>query len=95
MIGIGRIVTRQSRRGATSRSLWAVDLILLGCSVCVTVVAAQRGSERYVVPSTLLCRWNTHLLFVDGEDHGESYLALLEALCFVIAGRMSAIIFTC
>ena len=48
-----------------------------------------------MVPSTLLCRWNTHLLFVDGEDHGESYLALLEALCFVIAGRMSAIIFTC
>jgi len=38
---------------------------------------------------------------VDGEDHGvkgpwgESYLALLEALCFVVAGRMSAIRFTC
>ena len=44
----------------------------LGCSVCVAVIAAQRGPERYVVPSTLLCRGNTHLPRVDGEDHGES-----------------------
>ena len=64
--------------------------------VCVAVVAAQRRSERYVVPSTLLCRWNVTLPRFDGEDQGgESYLALLEELCFVIAGGKFAITFTC
>ena len=51
---------------------WLWTSLLLGCSVCVAVIAPQRGSERHVVPSTLLRRWNTPLPRVDGEDHGES-----------------------
>ena len=43
--------------------------------VCVAVVAAQRRSERYVVPSTLLCRWNVTLPRFDGEDQGGGKLS--------------------
>ena len=57
--------------GTPSSSLVGCGLEGLGCSVCVAVTAAQRGSERHAVPSTLLCRWNTPLPRVDGEDHGE------------------------
>ena len=44
MTGIGRIVTRRCC-GAPRNSLLAMDFTLLGCSVCVAVIAAQRGSE--------------------------------------------------
>ena len=75
MIGIGRIVTRRRRwvAGSQRSSLVGYGLEMrLECSVCVAVIAAQRGPERSVVPSTLLCRGNTPLPRVDGEDHGES-----------------------
>lgn len=32
---------------------------VLSRSVCVAVIPAQRGSERCLMPSTLLCRWKT------------------------------------
>ena len=41
-------------------------------SAYVAVIAAQRGLEPCVVPSTLWCRWNGLLPRVDGEGHGES-----------------------
>ena len=41
---------------------------LRGDVLRVAVVATQRGSERDVVPSTLLRRWNTPLPWADGED---------------------------
>ena len=70
MIGIGRIVTRR-RKAETSSSLVGYGLEgRLGFSVCVAVIAAQRRSERYVLPLTLLRRWNMTLPRVDGEDHG-------------------------
>ena len=60
-----------------------MNLTLPGWSVCVAVIAAQRGSERHVVPSTLLCRWNTPLLLVDGEAMVKVDLAWHEAILFV------------
>ena len=60
-----------------------MDFRGLGWSVCVAVVAAQHGSERYVVPSTLFFRLNMPLQLVHGEDHGEVPLALLASNCFV------------
>lgn len=51
----GRIVTRR-KSGTSSNSLFGYGLYgELGCSVCVAVVPAQRGSERFTCcrPSTL------------------------------------------
>ena len=59
--------------GTPSNSLSAMDLNGDGLgSVCVAVIAEQRGLERCVVPSKLWCKWNTPLKRDDGKGHGES-----------------------
>ena len=57
MIGIGRIVSSVRALIAEHKSGW-VRVISgldreLGCSVCIAVIPAQHGSERYVLPPTL------------------------------------------
>ena len=65
-------------------------------SVCVAVIAAQRGLERCVEPLKLWCRWNAPLPRDDGGDHGDT--SLLDARCFVLNakfGRKNSIANVC
>ena len=74
--GVGRLVCSAKDLGCLGRRvvacrLWTGMVGGLG-SACVAFIAAQRGMERCVVPSTLWCRWNTPLPLVDGARHGDS-----------------------
>ena len=76
---IGNIVTSAKKLEA-GRSLVGKGLGEGWDVRSVAVVAAQLGSERYLVPSTLLCRWNMPLPLVDG--HGESSSRVARSALF-------------
>ena len=77
MTGNGRIAISAKKLGfwghrVVAGRLWTLLEAAGMFGLCRCYFSAQRGSERYVVPPTLLCRWNTPLSLGDGEDHGES-----------------------